>query len=324
MKTTLFACLLISTVTQSVAQTNEAVQLKTADLTLVGTLTLPAKIKRAVPVALLIAGSGPTDRNGNNPIPAGQPNSVKSNTYQLLADSLAARGIAVLRYDKRAVGGSVKPGMTEQGLTFENYIQDAVGWLNQLRADKRFSTIIVVGHSEGSLIGMVAARQAKADAFISLAGSGDDIGRKLKTQLGPQLGALDKQETFNALDSLQAGYLIRKLPTPYPAVQQLFRPSIQPYMISWMKYDPAAQISLLTIPVLIIQGKNDLQVTLTDAQRLKAGQPTAKLVVFDQMNHLLKNAPADRLANIATYSQADLPLTPGLVTTMANFIKKPR
>ena len=315
--------LLTTTITATLAQTEEPTQLKTADLTLSGTLTLPQNTTGPVPVVLLIAGSGPTDRNGNNPIPAGQPNSVKANSYKLLADSLAARGVAVLRYDKRGVGTSVKPGMTEQGLTFDTYIQDAVGWLQQLRSDRRFAKIVVAGHSEGSLIGMVAARQAKADAFVSIAGPGDDIATKLKTQLEPQLPEPARQETFAALDSLKAGYRLRKLPTSYPIIQQLFRPTVQPYLISWMKYDPAAQVKLLTVPVLIVQGKRDVQVTERDAERLKAAQPRAQLQLFEAMSHALKDVKTTGMQEtMATYDDSYLPLTPGLTDTISRFVKQ--
>ncbi|WP_020605684.1 alpha/beta hydrolase family protein [Spirosoma spitsbergense] len=102
----------------ALAQTEEPMQLEMADLVLDGTLTLPPAGTGPVPIVLLIAGSGPTDRNGNNPIPVGQPNSVKANAYNMLADSLAALGIATLRYDKRGVGRSIKMGMTEQSMTF--------------------------------------------------------------------------------------------------------------------------------------------------------------------------------------------------------------
>lgn len=318
MKSLLFAVLLFPVAALAVAQTEEPVELKTADLTLSGTLSMPVNAKGPVPIVVIIAGSGPTDRNGN------QQTSVKGNTYKMLADSLAARGIATLRYDKRGVGTSIQPGMTEKGLTFESYIRDAVGWLTQLRADKRFSKLIVAGHSEGSLIGMVATRQAKADAFISLAGPGDDINSKLKTQLGVQLPEPERAETFKALDSLKAGYTLGKSPTSYPAVQQLFRPSVQPYLISWMKYDPAAQLKLLTGPVLLIQGRHDIQITMADVDKLKMASPSAQIVVFDEMSHLLKNAPDDRMANFATYSQPDLPLTPGLANAIATFAKKIR
>ncbi|MBC3789772.1 hypothetical protein FH603_254 [Spirosoma sp. LMG 31447] len=304
------------------AQTQEMVQLKTADLNLNGTLTLPDGATGRVPVLLLIAGSGATDRDGNNPIPAGQMGSVKANSYKLLADSLSKAGVAVLRYDKRGVGTSKLLNMNEASLTFDTYIEDAVGWIKQLRNDKRFSNVGIVGHSEGSLIGMVAARQAKADVFVSLAGPGDDICEKLKTQVGKQLPDESKQEVFRALDSLKGGHTLRKLPTPYAPVRQLFRPSVQPYLISWMKYNPAAQLKLLTIPVLIIQGMRDVQVSVKDAELLKAARPSARIKLFEAMSHGLKDVRTDSMQEaITSYNEPGGPLTAGLAAEIAHFIK---
>lgn len=306
----------------AIAQTGQPVSLKTPNLTLEGTLTLPANANRPVPVVLIIPGSGPTDRDGNNPIPAGQPNSVQASSYKLLADSLARLGVAVVRFDKRGVGRSASMTMSEAQLRFEDYVQDAVGWVGQLRSDKRFSGVTVLGHSEGSLIGMVAARQAKANGFISVAGPGDNIADKLKTQLGPQLPEAARQEVFQALDSLKAGHPLGRLPTSYPAVRQLFRPSVQPYLMSWMAYDPVREIKLLTMPVLIIQGRRDVQVKVADAERLKSGSPSATLRIFDAMTHALKDAGSDSFADsLKTYTDPSQPLTPGLAATIAQFVK---
>ncbi|GAB2539573.1 alpha/beta hydrolase [Spirosoma aerophilum] len=306
----------------ALAQSEEPMQLKTAALSIDGTLTMPASAAKSVPVVLIIAGSGPTDRNGNNPIPSGQMGSVKANSYKLLADSLAKLGIAALRYDKRGIGRSVAPGMTEQDMTFETYIEDAEGWINQLKADKRFSKVVVAGHSEGSLVGMVATRKAKADAYVSLSGSGDDIASKLKAQLKPQLPDADRESVFSALDTLKMGQTLRVLPTKYPAIHSLFRPSVQPYMISWMKYDPAAELKQLTVPVLIIQGKRDVQVFVSDAEKLWKALPSAQYQLFDEMNHGFKNVSSNSMSEAATaYNDPTLPLTPGLATAIARFVK---
>lgn len=309
------------------AQTEEPIRCAvtspgSTSLMLDGTLTLPASPNRSVPVVLILAGSGPTDRDGNNPIPVGFPNSVKASSYKLLADSLAKLGVGVVRFDKRGVGRSSAVGMTERSLRFDTYIQDAVSWLNQLWRDKRFARVIVLGHSEGSLIGMVAARQANAAGFISVAGPGDNIADKLKTQLTPQLPDATRQEVFSALDSLRDGHPLGRVPN-FPGSLQLFRPSVQPYLISWMKYDPAQEISVLTMPVLLIQGRRDRQVSMADAERLKAGLPSAVLLAFDAMTHTLKDAATDSSAdNLKTYTDPDQPLTPGLATAIAAFVKK--
>lgn len=290
--------------------TSEDFTLKTTTGTLQGSLTLPASTDENIPVVLLIAGSGPTDRNGNGP-------GLRSDAYKKLGDSLAANGVAMLRYDKRGVAGSKAAVAREEDLTFDTYIQDAVAWVDTLRKTRRFGTITVAGHSEGSLIGMVAAFQAKADRYISIAGPGQTIHEVLKTQLATLPDSM-RMDAYRSLDSLRAGHLVKK---PNPLLYSLFRPSVQPYMISWMKYDPAIEIQKLTIPVAIVQGGHDIQVALSEAERLREALPGAKWLVFDQMNHLLKDAPADRAGNLATYNQPDLPLTEGLVEAVAGFVK---
>src|SRR5262245_21486419 len=163
----------------------EQMEMATATGTIRGTLVVPPAADK-VPIVLIIAGSGPTDRNGNSTLLPG-----KNNAYKMLAESLAAAGIASLRYDKRGLGGSAKAaGPGEPSLRFDMYVDDAVSWVAQLRADKRFSTVIVVGHSEGSLIGMLAARKAKADGFVSIAGVAHRASDVLRDQLRPQIGAL--------------------------------------------------------------------------------------------------------------------------------------
>jgi alpha/beta superfamily hydrolase len=122
--------------------------LKTPTGTLSGTLLIPGEISK-YPVALIIAGSGPTDRDGNN-------TSMKNNSLKLLATSLAEHQIASLRYDKRGIGASREAAISEADLRFEDFIEDARDWIGLLIKDKRFSEVIVIGHSEGSLIGMVS------------------------------------------------------------------------------------------------------------------------------------------------------------------------
>ncbi|SFE79438.1 alpha/beta hydrolase family protein [Spirosoma endophyticum] len=320
----LFSVLLLTSIPLvSLAQTEESMLLVSDALTLDGTLTMPANTTGPVPVVLLIAGSGPTDRDGNSPVPVGTLGPIKAASFRMLSDSLVKQGIAVLRYDKRFSGKSVDATAKEIDLRFETYIADAAGYIKELKADPRFSRVVVVGHSEGSLIGMIAARQAEADTFVSLAGPGEDIANTLRAQLGPQLAETDRQAVFASLDTLRSGNTLGTLPTKIPSVQQLFRPSVQPYMISWMRYDPTDQIELLNVPVLIIQGKRDLQVTVTDAEKLKAERPKDKMLLFENMTHVLKDvASDDQLANLQTYVNPDLPLTPGLATAIAQFVKQ--
>lgn len=287
-------------------------KVSTDDGQLAGELLVPPHTGRKVPVALIVAGSGPTDRNGNNVM------GVKAQPYKLLAEALAKNGIATLRYDKRYVGESMGFKRALDSLRFEDLVGDAEACIKQLKADTNFSTVTVIGHSEGALIGTIAAREAKADGFISLSGVGEDAVAVLKRQLMANLPPQSMPAVTNWLDSLRKGYRVT-VPANSP-VSSLFLPSIQTYMTSWFKYDPAREIAKLKMPVLIIQGLTDLQVTRQDAEKLKAAAPKASLVLIDSMNHVLKDAPAERGQNLATYTNEQLPLDKKLIETVERFI----
>ena len=275
---------------------DQTLQTSTGELS--GTLTVPI-LKGTFPVALIIAGSGPTDRNGNNP-------QMKNNSLLLLAHELAAQGIASIRYDKRGIGKSASAMISEEQLSFENYVEDANAWASELKADPRFNRLIIVGHSEGSLIGMLASE--KADVFVSLAGAGRSIDVILKEQLAEQLSGKKKllRAANEGLSKLKEGKLVEDAPVE---LFGLFRPSVQPYMMSWMKYDPAVVISKLKIPIVIIQGSTDLQVKEEDARLLFMAHPlNSRLIIIEDMNHILKIAPLERTKNIETYSNPELPL----------------
>jgi pimeloyl-ACP methyl ester carboxylesterase len=310
------------------AQAEETIQYAitqpaTVSLTLEGTLTLPSELTKPVPVVLLIAGSGPTDRDCNS------TTGLKSNAFKMLADSLTRLGIAVARYDKRGSGKNLwlsASKLKPQEHRFDFYVSDAVGFIRQLQADKRFSGVYVAGHSEGSLVGMLAARQTKAKGFISLAGAGRNIADVMKDQ-GRRLGnpADIQREVDSALDSLKQGHLVHPM---NPILKSQLSPAAQPGLISWMKYDPATELTAYTNPVLIIQGRKDLQVSVADAERLQAartssGRASSQLLLFDDMNHILKNVTGtSQVDNFGTYNNPTLPLTPGLVTAIAQFVKQ--
>ena len=284
--------------------------LTTATGKLFGSLTLPQGAQK-VAVVLLIAGSGPTDRNCNSNL------GLKTNAFKMIADSLKAAGIACVRYDKRGVGESAGALNSPSELKFDTYVADAVGFIKLLKNDARFSQVIVAGHSEGSLIGMIAAQKGNVKKYISIAGAGERIDKTLKDQYAVQ--SKDLADTaVKIMDSLRMGKDVQYVPD---ALFTLFNASMQPYMRSWLKYDPQVEIKKLLIPVLIMQGDNDMQVSMKNADNLKKAFPKAKLVVINKMNHALKDAPTDRAQNFATYDKADLPLSPGFTTAMIRFIK---
>src|SRR6476620_1102817 len=284
------------------------VVLHTSSGDIFGTLTMPQS-KAGVPVALIIAGSGPTDRNGNNPM-------MKNESLHKLAMELADSGIASLRYDKRAIAESKAASKQEADLRFDDYVNDAKDWIGLLRKDKRFSRIIVIGHSEGSLIGMIAANQ-NADGYVSIAGAGRPADKILKEQLDKQPQAV-KDLSFPIIDSLVAGKTVSNV---NPLLYSLFRPSVQPYIISWFRYDPSVEIRKLSIPVMIIQGTNDIQVPVQDAVLLSKASKHSQLVEIEKMNHIFRIVEGDRNANIATYKDASLPISAELTRSIVSFIR---
>ncbi|MEY3559674.1 MAG: hypothetical protein RIS12_106 [Bacteroidota bacterium] len=282
------------------------------DGTLSGTLFTPRGITKPS-VVLIIAGSGPTDRNGNSTMIKG-----KNNSLLQLADSLANYGIASLRYDKKGVGKSQIRGLKEESMRFDDGANDALACINWLR-EKGFKKIYIAGHSEGSLVGLVAAQQTKLKGFISLAGAGRPIDQVLREQFMAGGGPDSIKLLANRyLDTLLAGQRIAK---PNPLLFSIFRPSVQPYMISWLRYDPGKLLQTLRCPVLLAQGNKDIQVQVADALLLQKAKPSARLAVLENMNHIFKivtsNNPAD---NIKTYSDPALPIASSLVQEIIKFI----
>jgi len=288
------------------------VSFKTLPGDIYGSLTVPINVKSS-PLVIIIAGSGPTDRDCNSVM------GIQTNAYKLLAENFAKNGIATLRYDKRGIAKS-KPAMTsESDLRFETYINDVVSWVNFFKDDKRFSKIILLGHSEGSLIGMIAAGQTNVAGYISIAGAGKPADDILREQLKDKLPLNLLSESNKILDSLKAGKTVANFDQQ---LASLYRLSVQPYMISWMKYDPAKEIAKLKIPVLILQGTTDLQVSVDDAKLLSTGKPDAKLLIIENMNHVLKDCDSDIQKNMSTYKNPDLPLKTELVDALVDFILK--
>jgi alpha-beta hydrolase superfamily lysophospholipase len=242
---------------------------------------------------------------------------MKNNSLKMLAKELMLNGIATLRYDKRGIGESKNARTNESDLRFENYIEDAEGWISLLEQDNRFGDIIIIGHSEGSLIGMVASQHNNVSKYISIAGCGQTADKIIKEQLKSQ-PPLVLEKALPILAKLVDGETVENVPQ---MLNSLFRPSIQPYMISWIKYNPKEEIAKLEKPVLIIQGTTDIQVSTEDAERLANANPKAKKQMIDGMNHIMKEAALDRQKNIQTYNQPELPLKSELINIIVDFIK---
>lgn len=290
----------------SVIETPIVLNTKTGDI--YGTLTTPFKFKK-IPITLIIAGSGPTDRNCNNPM-------MKTDAYKMIAVALAQKNIASIRYDKRGIAESKASLKSENELRFEDYVNDVKQWIQLIKKDKRFSEITVVGHSEGSLIGMLACN-LDVKKFVSIAGPGRAADEVLKEQFSTQFPPI-KEAAYIIIDSLKAGHQVKKV---LPVFNAVFRPDVQPYIISWFKYNPASIIKSLKMPVQILQGTNDIQVKVTDAEMLHAANPKSELVLLDSVNHVLKRVES-RAANMKSYNDPTLPIDETLINALTTFILK--
>lgn len=277
---------------------------------LFGSLLLPKSDNR-VPVVLIISGSGPTDRDGNN-TDGGRNDSLKR-----LAWVLAKHNIASVRYDKRGVAASLAATPDERNLTVEAYVADAQAWGRKLKTDPRFGQLIVLGHSEGALIASLAAPDIDADAVISISGSARPVDQVIREQLGNRLPPPLMLRSNELLDSLKAGKPDDNVPPP---LQAIFRPSVQPYLISLFRQDPATAFAKLKMPALIIQGSNDIQVGVNDARLLKAAKPDAELALIEGMNHVMRIVPNDVKRQMASYKDPQLPLAAELGTRILGFI----
>lgn len=269
--------------------------------TLVADFGHPKKFRKC-PLAIIIPGSGPTDRNGNSAMLPG-PN----DSYHQLADSLFAHGICSFRYDKPGVGESIS-AKAESQMRFEDNVEVVKAIVGEARKEG-FRQIYLLGHSEGSLIGMLTAQQVEVKGFISLAGPGKSFYNILKEQLNKQLSGDMLSSTLNKIDSIKEGYNVTRY---NPVLASLLRESVQPYLRSTFHYEPEEEIAKLKVPVLILQGGEDMQVSEQDAGLLKAARPQAAYHFYPQMNHVLKMTDGSEEQNRASYFDPDFPLNPKL------------
>jgi pimeloyl-ACP methyl ester carboxylesterase len=279
-----------------------------------GTMLAPAS--GSAPMVLIIPGSGPTDRDGNNPL------GVKAATYRLLAEGLAERGIGTVRIDKRGMFASSMAVADGNAVTIDDYVTDVGAWIAAIRKKTATPCVWVLGHSEGGLVALAAAQKLPdICGLVLISAGGRPLGEVLRMQLraNPANGPVLDQ-AMAAIDSLEAGKHV-DVTGMNPALLPLFAPQVQGFLISVFSYDPAKLISAISKPVLILQGERDLQVSVADAERLKQAAPQAKLVLLPNTNHVLKTVTTnDPRANGATYLDPSLPLAPGVLDAVASFV----
>jgi pimeloyl-ACP methyl ester carboxylesterase len=295
-----------------IAAASETVTVKNEFGSLEGTLLVPDGCG-PIPVVVILSGSGTTDRDGNQP-----PDPVAPSLYRILAETVRDAGFAVLRYDDPGIGKSVTGGPAKnEDFRYEMEVEDAALFIVSLRKDARFNAIVPAGHSQGSLTGILVAQKQTIDGFISLAGAGRPVGKLLHEQLAPKLSAAQLAELDSAIAKLEGGELAGPLTPP---LDQILPVDVQPYFISWMKYDPKAEIAKLRGPALLLQGRFDLQVSELDATLLSEGRPDAKLVFVDDMGHMLRKVTAKTSAAQQSSYSKPLPLHPAAVDALSEFL----
>ncbi len=272
-----------------------------------GTLLVPDNGSKTL--AIIIAGSGPTDRDGNQ-------NFLKNNSLKKLAEGLTSNGIATFRFDKRTVK-QILIGRVDPKTVFDDFINDVSDIIEYFKKDSQFDTLYIVGHSKGSLIGMIAAK-GKADGFVSLAGAGQPIDKVIIEQV-EKTAPMFTEDTKRVFDVLNKGNTTDDFP---PALASIFNKQIQPFMMSWMRYNPQVEIAKLNMPILIINGTKDLQVSVAEAELLHKAAPKSELKIIENMNHVLFTIAGDNLENSKSYNEGFRPINDELIAEVVKFITK--
>jgi uncharacterized protein len=266
------------------------------------------------PAVLIIPGSGPTDRDGNNRL------GVRGSPYKLLAESLTSKGVTTVRVDKRGMFTSSGAAADASAVTISEYASDVHAWVKVIRDQTNAPCVWVAGHSEGGLVALESSRDpAGICGLILLATPGRPLGQVLREQLRLTLGGPMLVQATSVIKALEAGRRFNVYDL-HPALQRLFSSSMQRYFISSFSYDPALLIADFHKPVLILHGERDMQVTVSDAKRLKQAAPEAKLVLLPNANHFFKLVKsASMAANAAAYVNPG-PLAPRTADEIADFI----
>jgi pimeloyl-ACP methyl ester carboxylesterase len=297
-----FTILLIFGISSTFSQVKtEEITINNMAIQLPGTLTYSSENQ---PLIIWVHGSGGVNRDGNTP-----------NYIKQFRDEINKKEIAFFSYDKRTANLKNAKFIQEDGIYFSDFVNDLKEVINKFKNDKRFSEIILAGHSQGSLIAMLALEDV--DKYISIAGAGETIDKTLVRQVTAQSPAFGKLTEQYVKELKENG----SIKTVDPNLMSLFAPQNQPFLISWMNLDPIKEVTKVRIPTLIINGDKDIQVQISDAENLKEANPDATLVIIKNMNHPLKNIEKDE-DNLKSYMSADYAISNELIETVANFIKK--
>lgn len=272
-----------------------------------GTLLLPEN-NNSDNLVIIISDYGPTDRNGNQ-------NFQKSNILKKLAASLSENNIASYRYDKRS-SIQVQSKNKDKNIDFDDFVTDAKAVIDYFKTNNTFKKVYIIGHGQGSLVGLLASE--KADGFISLSATGDNIGDFIVDQINNTARQFI-DDTKRVVEKLKKG----KTTTEYRReLSNMFHIDTQPFMISWMKYTPKDIIKTLDMPALIINGTKDLEVNVEDSERFAKSNPKAELKLIPNMNHAFYTIEGDRLENVKSYNESFRKINPELIDAIVSFISK--
>lgn len=272
-----------------------------------GTLLTPNEIN-APTLAIIIADAGPTDRNGNQ-------NFQQNNAIKKLAEGLSNQKIATFRYDKRIVK-QIRKGQVNPNISFDDFISDANAVIDYFKSQNKYSKIVIIGHGQGSLVGLVASKE-NVNQYISLAGSGKSIDNVIIDQITQMDPTLEK-ETKLAFESLKKGQLTKAYPQ---ALGSIFSADVQPFIMSWMQYNPQELIKNLEIPTLIVNGTKDLQVPVSEAELLKNSSSKSVYKIIENMNHVLFIIEGKELENSKSYNESFRLISSDLINELVTFMK---
>ena len=311
MKTIAFiiAAIITALTSAQTAITAEDMTIWNNKIQLIGTLSFTETTDKQ-PLIIFVSGSGNPDRNGNQLQMNIEPNYIK-----MLCDSLNQKGIASFRYDKRNVTNDNHKYILKR-YVFTDLVDDVRAIIKTFASDERFNEIILLGHSQGSLVSIMAINK-DVDKFISLAGLGQSADKAIVEQLKKQSDILAEAAASHLEELRTTGSILEV----NPFLTGLFARQNLEFLISYIKIEPEEEIRKVSIPTLILNGDRDSQVTVADAERLYKAKPDARLIIIKNMNHVLKHVEDDA-QNMDSYYNADVPLADTLIETITAFIKQ--
>lgn len=257
-------------------------------------------------LVIFIGGSGPIDRDGNQSF-------MKCDMFKKLAYSLSKKGISSFRYDKRVVT-QIRKGKLDKKIIFDDFVSDAIAIIDFF--ESKYNSIVIAGHSQGSLVGLLSIKEG-VSGFISLSGAGRTIDMVIEDQISKTAPML-LEDTKKIFKILRSGKITEDFPLP---LYSLFNIEIQPFMISWMQYDPKKIIAKIPIPSLIINGDNDLQVDEKEAKLLYNSAQNSEILIVKNMNHVLVEIEGDELKNVKSYNNPELKISEIVIEKMVEFIE---